>query len=305
MFAPSEESASAYNMKAVVEATGVRAETLRSWERRFHVLQPARTSSGYRKYSHQDVQTIRWLQARLAEGFTIARAVELLRVSGDRKMATPDVRTPATVSRDLVTACRNLDETGAERALAEALTLFPPEQMCLSVVSPALITLGDHGVAHRGEMGPAHFAGVLIRARLLSLYGWAGGTGRGGPLVLLAGAPGEPHDLGLLMVALFARRAGLRTLFLGAGVDAHVIATTVASRQPAAVCLSASGPESAGAAFDVACRLTTPAGSRYPSVLLGGSGVRVCERDAAHPGITLSAGDAGQAVRTLLSITPE
>ena len=67
-----------YNIKAVVEATGLPAATLRAWERRYGALSPGRTDSGYRLYSARDIAVLRWLKARVDEGMNISQALQLL-----------------------------------------------------------------------------------------------------------------------------------------------------------------------------------------------------------------------------------
>ena len=48
--------------------TGMAEATLRAWERRYGILEPQRTESGYRLYSERDIAVIRWLKHKLAEG---------------------------------------------------------------------------------------------------------------------------------------------------------------------------------------------------------------------------------------------
>ena len=67
-----------YNIKAVTEATGLPAATLRAWERRYGALSPGRTQSGYRLYSARDIAVLRWLKARIDEGVSISQAITLL-----------------------------------------------------------------------------------------------------------------------------------------------------------------------------------------------------------------------------------
>ena len=66
-----------YNLKAVLKETGLKADVLRAWERRYDLPKPERTSGGHRLYSEYDVATIKWLKSRQAEGLSISRAVEL------------------------------------------------------------------------------------------------------------------------------------------------------------------------------------------------------------------------------------
>ena len=77
-----------YNMKAVVEATGISAATLRAWERRYGALSPGRTDSGYRLYSARDIAVLRWLKARVDEGMSISQAISLLTHQPARRAAT-------------------------------------------------------------------------------------------------------------------------------------------------------------------------------------------------------------------------
>src|SRR5512135_436412 len=65
-----------YNLKAVLQETGIGADTLRAWERRYGLPKPQRTPGGHRLYSQRDIHLIKWLVARQAEGLSISRAVK-------------------------------------------------------------------------------------------------------------------------------------------------------------------------------------------------------------------------------------
>ena len=68
----------AFNLKAVLLETGLAADTLRAWERRYKVLAPSRTDGNYRLYSDRDIATLIWLKTQLDAGLSISRAVALL-----------------------------------------------------------------------------------------------------------------------------------------------------------------------------------------------------------------------------------
>ena len=65
-----------YNLNLVVQKTGLKADTIRAWERRYQLPQPARSSGGHRLYSDYDIQLIKWLQDRQDEGMRISQAVD-------------------------------------------------------------------------------------------------------------------------------------------------------------------------------------------------------------------------------------
>src|SRR5574342_1000362 len=66
-----------FNLKVVLKETGLPADTLRAWERRYGLPVPERTPGGHRLYSQRDIETIKWLMKRQAEGLSISRAVDM------------------------------------------------------------------------------------------------------------------------------------------------------------------------------------------------------------------------------------
>ena len=81
-----------YNLKAVIKETGIAADTLRAWERRYGLPMPGRTPGGHRLYSKRDIEIIKWLMAKQGEGLSISRAVDLwneLTESGQDPLPAP------------------------------------------------------------------------------------------------------------------------------------------------------------------------------------------------------------------------
>jgi len=64
-----------FNLGVVVQETGIQPDTLRSWERRYQLPNPQRSSGGQRLYSRYDIDLLKWLLKRLDEGERISQAV--------------------------------------------------------------------------------------------------------------------------------------------------------------------------------------------------------------------------------------
>jgi len=64
-----------YTIKTVCAQTGIRAVTLRAWERRHEVLNPHRSNNRYRLYSERDVAILRWVKNRVDGGIAISNVV--------------------------------------------------------------------------------------------------------------------------------------------------------------------------------------------------------------------------------------
>ena len=66
-------------IKDVAERTGLSAGTIRMWEQRYGVPEPARADSGYRVYSQADVELLRRAVSLRARGLSVPAALERAR----------------------------------------------------------------------------------------------------------------------------------------------------------------------------------------------------------------------------------
>ena len=212
--------------------SGVSPELLRAWERRYGLLQPARSAGGLRLYSQDDLGRVRAMQQHLAEGFAAAEAAVLA-----IRPATQDETSADAGRSDLARAIANFDDGGANSAFDALLARFSLDTLLSDVVVPYLHELGDGW--ERGDVSIAqeHFASTLLRGRLLGLArGWGQGIG---PTAVLACAPGEHHDLGLLAFGLALRTRGFRIVYLGTDTPISSVADAARSCDPAFVVVSA------------------------------------------------------------------
>ena len=221
--------------------SGVSPELLRAWEHRYGLLRPLRSEGGFRLYSTDDAQRVSVMQSHLERGLSAAEAARL--TLDEEAAGAPDAGTPALqrAARDLRAALDALDENTAQGALDRLLSGFSVETVLREVVLPYLRELGNRWERGDASVAQEHFASQVLRGRLLGLArGWDRGTG---PRALLACAPGEHHDLGLIAFGLALRDRGWRITFLGPDTPLDTLADTVRALEPAAVVLAASTPE--------------------------------------------------------------
>lgn len=298
-----------FNTKAVVRQTGAPAPTLRAWERRYGVLAPRRGENGYRLYSERDIAVVNWLRERVENGLTISQAIALLRSldsgrkrrrsrplagpitheppesayppeSGASAAATPAAADMAAItvgpdrfsltglSEALVQQFRDLDEASASRVIAQAFAIYPIEATLLSLLAPTMERIGQLWQTSEVTVTVEHFASAIVRGQLEALYR-ATPTSMAGPLALVGCAPGELHEIGALMLALFLRRAGLRVIYLGQSVELDGLIRAAQTVRPACVLLSAAQREQAGALVEVGRRLDA-LGAGKPAFFFGG-----------------------------------
>ena len=231
------ETAGGLRIGELSRRSGVSPELLRAWERRYGLLKPSRSAGGLRLYSPDDLARVQAMQRHLAEGFAAAEAAALATRTRTDRVGT--IAVPAAKD-ELAAALAGFDDGDAHAVFDTLLAHLSIDTLLRDVIVPYLHELGERW--ERGEVSVAqeHFASTLLRGRLLGL---ARGWGRGvGPVAVLACAPGEQHDLGLLAFGLALRARGWRIVYLGADTPITSVADAARSCRPAAVVVSAVDP---------------------------------------------------------------
>ncbi len=225
------------NIAALTRRTGVPSDTIRKWEQRYGVLSPERTAGGQRRYTELDVARIEWLKARIHEGYRIGEAAALL------GSATVAPKTPAEVRAAFVEATRAGDVDALAHLVDHALALASLEEAMTSVLAPALVAIGEGWEAGEVTVAQEHLASSVVRSALQKLLADARASVRG--VAVLACAPDERHEIGLMMLAVLLRSDGWQVAFLGADTpldDALELASTIGA---SVLCVSAATQESA------------------------------------------------------------
>ena len=220
------DSGGALRIGEFARRAGVNPELLRAWERRYRLLQPIRTEGGFRLYTAEDAERVEEMKRGLAEGLSAAEAAR-------RALAAPAQTDEPALDRArerLLAAAQAYDETAVQATLDDAFAGFALETVLRELILPALREIGDEW--ERGDLGigEEHFTTTLIRERLFALARyWSRG---GGPLAILACAPGERHDIGLVAFGLVLRSHGWRIFFLGANTPVETVADAAVALKP-------------------------------------------------------------------------
>jgi MerR family transcriptional regulator, light-induced transcriptional regulator len=253
---------------------GFSPELLRAWEKRYGLLTPSRTTGGLRLYSARDEARIARMRELLASGLSAAEAATLAReadLPGPPRVDTPEF------TRDLREALDRYDETGAQLALDRTFAAIGTDAALRDIVIPYLRDLGERWACDEATVGQEHFASNVIQGRLRALArGWDQGAG---PRAVLACAPGELHEIGLICFGLSLRARGWRITYLGADTPVQSIEHNVSDGRPGITIVASLSPEHFEAARDALVR----AGRRTPIAIAGaGADARTAKRLGAQ-----------------------
>lgn len=234
-----------FNLKVVLKETGLAADTLRAWERRYGLPAPNRTAGGHRLYSQRDIETIKWLMKRQEEGLSISRAVDLWNermasgtdpLAEQQKTTGPALNLPmqyqaADTTIDAlraawIEACMEFNESQAEQSLNQAFSMFPVEVVCLDLLQKGMSEIGERWYGNRASVQQEHFASGLAMRRLDALLSASPAPTRTQNIVVGC-PPDEWHTFTPLLLALLLRRRGWNVVYLGANVPSAQFGDTV------------------------------------------------------------------------------
>jgi methanogenic corrinoid protein MtbC1 len=275
--------------------------TLRAWERRYGIPRPGRNADNrYRLYDEQDIADVLWMKRQVEQGVAPSKASLMLRRIPRAEASSAPVGTAGPLldmQAALFDTLVQLDDAAANRLLDQAWSTAAPEQAVLDVLQPTLQQIGKEWQRNTLSVGQEHFASNLIRQRLYAWMQLQNPPAPTAPRLVAACAPQEQHELGLLIVALLAKRQGWNVTYLGQHTPLENLLE--ASRQAHYLLVSASTVT--GLASLLPLWEHKPAGA---PIVFGGEIFRLLPRLSDHiPGAFLGQ-DAVAAIRTLMISMP-
>jgi len=249
-----------YTITQASRLTGVPVASLRSWERRYGVVAPARTDAGYRIYDDESIAALSAMRKLVDAGWKPAEAARAVREGArvDGPPAQPNV--PPAKKRDgsqadastymelFLTSAAQMDTEGVEESLDRGFAIGSFEHVVDSWLFPTLEALGEGWARGEIDVAGEHSASHAVHRRLSASFD-AAGNRSAGPSVVVGLPPGSQHELGALAFATALRRRGLDVLYLGANVpeiswdaavstrsaQAAVLAVVTAADRPGAI----------------------------------------------------------------------
>ena len=208
-----ETQEATYPLRAAARLTGLSAELLRAWERRYGVVEPLRTSGGSRRYRAADLERLRLLKAAVDAGHRIS-SVAHLESDELRQFAEEAVPHDWAHLDEILEVVTRLASSELRQRLALQMSTLGPSRFAREIAAPLVAEVGARW--SRGELDIAHEH--LLSSHLRSLLGAAmlpTAASVMGPNIVFATPPNELHELGLLMAALTALGAGAEPIYLG------------------------------------------------------------------------------------------
>jgi MerR family transcriptional regulator, light-induced transcriptional regulator len=245
----------------VAQRTGLSQDVLRVWERRYEAVTPARSESGVRLYSDDDIERLILLRAATRGGRGIGqvaklstRALETIVAEDEAARekkgavigATPE---PGDVVGASLALARVLDSPALDDVLRRAAVIMGMPVFLETVAAPLLRKVGEEW--HAGRLSPAHEHLVTSSLHEIIVGMMRAFAHRpGAPTVLVTTSAGERHVIGAALVGAAAALEGWNVLYLGANLPASEIADAAKSTGVRVVAVSIIYVESASRVRD-------------------------------------------------------
>lgn len=269
--------------------TGVPEPTLRTWERRYAVVTPMRTESGYRIYTNEAIAVLAAMRKLVDAGWSPAEAARALRDGTVPTSGPPvpdlegglrplgDGGNAASYMEQFLTSAVKMDLPGIEESLDRGFTIGSFEHVVDAWLFPTLIALGEGWARAEIDVAGEHLASHAVLRRLSAAFDAAGSRSRG-PAVVIGLPPGSRHELGALAFATAARRRGLDVLYLGADVPATSWEAAVLGHSARAAVLAVVTPADRPSASATVQQLR----ALHPDLLIAAGG---CSSAGLAPGV--------------------
>lgn len=207
-----------YSIKDLDKLSGIKAHTIRVWERRYGIVNPHRTSTNRRRYGDDDLRRIINISILRRNGFKISRIAKFSGSEIGDKVAflSKAVFHSDTQVDSLVVSMIDHNEKAVNDLWIRSMMNRGLEETMTNIVFPFLNRIGIMWQTGSADIGSEHFISNIFRAKLISsIDSLSPVLKTGGKKVILFLPEHELHEIGLLFYQYVIKKLGYESLYLG------------------------------------------------------------------------------------------
>jgi DNA-binding transcriptional MerR regulator len=221
-----------YSIKELEKLSGIKAHTIRIWEKRHNLISPQRTSTNIRYYSDEDLKKIINIALLNNHGIKISKIADMSFEEINRKileMAESNSEVSIYIDQ-LVIAMVEMEEERFDKILSTIIIRFGFERCIAEVIYPFMDKIGVLWQTKNINPAQEHFISNLVRQKIIvAIDSLPIGHGK---KMLLYLPENELHELGLLFCHYLARHAGYKTYYLGQNVPHEDLLSVISIHNP-------------------------------------------------------------------------
>jgi len=237
---------SKYSIKDLEQITGIKAHTIRIWERRYSIIQPNRTQTNIRFYSDEDLKKLLNISMLNASGIKISHLAKLNSADLEAKIIdlSKSNKLEDSSIKKLILATVNFDEDLFENIVSNCIDDIGIERTITEILFPFFQQVGV--LWQVGSINPAqeHFISNLVRQKLFAAIDSVSiSLPKNAKKIIFFLREGEFHEISILFYNYIAKKNGVRTLYLGQNLPYNEIEKVVNDYGANAIVTSFINPE--------------------------------------------------------------
>ena len=223
-----------YSIKELEKLSGIKAHTIRIWEKRYNLIEPHRTNTNIRYYTDNDLKRILNVAVLNRHGIKISSIAKL----NDLELREEIIRVSSishssdTLIDSMILSMIDLDEYKLEAMIDKSIHKIGFKKTVTDVLYPFLEKVGI--LWQSGDVYPAqeHFVSYLIRQKIVGATDRISNTfNPDGKKFLLMLPEGEWHEISLLVSQYLIREANHEVIYLGQSVPYSDVLAIGASKR--------------------------------------------------------------------------
>ena len=212
-----------YSIKDLEILSGIKAHTIRIWEKRYQLFDPNRTETNIRFYTCKELKKLLNISLLIDKGHKISKLSQL---SDDALNETitcnflngnTEKDYYATQVNTMVLSMLELDENLFEKSFSGCVLRYGLENTILKVVYPFLNKVGMLWCINEVSPAQAQFTSNLIKQKLHTAIDslLPATKTRNEETFLLYLSEDEDHEIGLLLAHYLLKKEGYKVIYLG------------------------------------------------------------------------------------------
>jgi DNA-binding transcriptional MerR regulator len=207
-----------YSIKDLDKLSGIKAHTIRVWERRFKIVTPQRTGTNRRRYGDDELRRIINISILKRNGFKISEIAKFTTSEIEERVSflSKDVFNPDTQIDSLVVAMVDQNEKAVNDVLIRSMMNRGMEETMAAIVFPFLKRIGIMWQTGTADVASEHFITNIFRQKLISAIDTLTPVLKPKRKKIILFLPeNELHEIGLLFYNYVIKKMGHESLYLG------------------------------------------------------------------------------------------
>ncbi|WP_319481624.1 MerR family transcriptional regulator [uncultured Draconibacterium sp.] len=206
-----------YSIKDLETLSGIKAHTIRIWEKRYDLLKPERTDTNIRYYTDDDLKRMLNVSLLVRNGYKISKVAAWQ--EDDIKKTVLDVaktkKSEEGYVDQLLLFMVNFDNLGFTALINEIIEKYGIEEAMQNIFFALFERIGTFWQV--GSIFPAqeHYITNFIRRKLIAAIDAIGITNSKEKTILFYLPEEELHELSLLFYSYLAAKLGYNVIYLG------------------------------------------------------------------------------------------